>query len=261
MTATFQRRPGCSAGIPPRRSSITSTKSSLAMRLVHDGDGLGRWRLGGRYAGKSDAKARAPTQPRLEAQAAAQLLRYEIVDDVETKPGSALVSPGRKEGIERAALGLLGHSDAVIGDEELHVIADLTGLDQDAAGATVGKGVDHAVEKQVGQYLSVGARITVHDDARGDIDGKRNLGFFQDRAQARNNVIRRFAQIELPAIGMAAIDCNLLERLHQLAGALKIADQLVGRVPAGNKELVEPRAAHRARIHLAGKIIAAARKA
>src|ERR1700738_2514070 len=120
------------------------------MRLVPDGNWMGRRRLGGGFTGKSTAKPLPPAHPRLEAQPPAQLLRHEIVDDVQTEPGSALVSPGRKEGIERAALGFFSHSDAIVGNEEFHVIRQLTGLDPDAAGAAVRKGVDNAVEKKVG---------------------------------------------------------------------------------------------------------------
>src|SRR5436190_92018 len=105
MTAIFQRRPGSSSAGSCASSSISWTKSSLAMRFIHNRNRLGRRRLGGGYTRKGNAKTRAPAQPRLEAQPSAQLLRHEIVDDVQTEPGSALVSARREEGIERAALG------------------------------------------------------------------------------------------------------------------------------------------------------------
>ena len=52
-------------------------------------------------------------------------------------------------------------------------------------------------------------------------------------------------QVELPPLGMGAVDRDLLERLDQFAGALQIGDQLVGGVAAAVDELLEPGAPQR----------------
>jgi len=52
-----------------------------------------------------------------------------------------------KKRVERAALDILAHAHAVVGYEDIHVLADRAGLDDDASGPTLGKSVDHAIEK------------------------------------------------------------------------------------------------------------------
>src|SRR5262249_57781450 len=71
----------------------------------------------------------------------------------------------------------------------------------------------------------------------------------------------RFAEGELAAVGVAAVDRDLLERLHQLARALQVGHQLVGGVAPALEEFLEPRAPQRSRGDLLGEIIAAAREA
>ena len=144
------------------------------MSFVHDWCGPRR-RFARRYARDGDTKSRAPAQPGFEGQAAAQLLGYEIEDDVKAKAGAALVPARGEERVERAALDILAHAHPVVGYEDIHVLADLAGLDDDASGPALGKSVDHAVEKQVGQDLTVGARIAVHGDAGRHINGEGNI--------------------------------------------------------------------------------------
>src|SRR5262249_58100603 len=143
-------------------------------------------------------KARPRAEPRFERQSAAKLLRDEIEDDVEPKAGSALAAARREERIERASLDLVAHADSVIGHEDVDVVAPLPRLDDDASGASVGKSMNDAVEEQVGQYLPIRARIAVHADAGRHVDGQRDLRFLEHGTQARNDLVRRFAQIEGP---------------------------------------------------------------
>src|SRR5262249_27445473 len=119
---------------------------------------LRRLRFAGRDAGQRDTKPRPPAKPRFERQSAAKLLRNEIEDDVEPKPGPALAAARREERIERATLDLVAHADSVIGHEDVDVVAHLPRLDDDASGAPVGKSMNDAVEEQVGQDLPIRAR-------------------------------------------------------------------------------------------------------
>src|SRR5262249_19141959 len=127
--------------------------------------GLRRLRFAGRDAGQRDTKPRPPAEPGFEGQSAAKLLRDEIEDDVEAKPGAALAAARREERIERATLDLVAHADSVVGHKDVDVVAHLPRLDDDASGAPVGKGMNDAVEEQVGQDLPIRARIAVHADA------------------------------------------------------------------------------------------------
>src|SRR5262245_19166935 len=129
MTAIFQRRSSSRAGSSPG-SSISWTISSSAMGLIHHC--LYRRRFPGRDPRDGDAEARAPAEPRLEGHAAAQLLGDQVEDDVQAEPGAALVAAGGEERIQGAPLSLLTHADAVVGDEDVDVVAHLARLDDDA---------------------------------------------------------------------------------------------------------------------------------
>src|SRR5262245_52866166 len=109
--------------------------SSSAMRLVHHC--LYRRRIPGRDPRDGDAEAGAPAEPRFEGHATAQLLGDEVEDDVQAESGAALVAAGGEERVERTPLGLIAHADAVVGDEDVDVVAHLPRLDDDAAGAAV----------------------------------------------------------------------------------------------------------------------------
>src|SRR4029077_10832965 len=115
ITAIFQRGP-CSGGSSPG-PSIRWTMSSSAMSFIHDWCGPRR-RFARRYARDGDTKSRAPAQPGFEGQAAAQLLGYEIEDDVKAKAGAALVSARGEERVERAALDILAHAHAIVRSEK-----------------------------------------------------------------------------------------------------------------------------------------------
>src|SRR6516162_11196884 len=60
---------------------------------------------------------------------------------------------------------------------------------------------------------------------------------------------------------MAAVDGDLLEGLNEFARALKVCYQLVGRIPTGLKEVLEPRPTQWAQTDLLGEIVASAGKA
>src|SRR6202022_3720104 len=171
MIAIFHRLI-CSGGACAPASSISWTISSSAMRLVHHCARLGGRSFAGRYARNGDPKSRAPARPRFERQPASQLLGHEIEDDVQAKPGSSLAAPRGEERIEGMALAFLAHPDAVVGNEDLDLVVGLRpGLpcfDCNPAGAPVRKGMDHAIEKKVGQDLTVEAGIALTRDPHGN---------------------------------------------------------------------------------------------
>ena len=53
---------------------------------------------------------------------AAELLRHEIVDDVEAEPGTALRAPRGEERIEHVPLNVLRHAGAVIRERDLDLL-------------------------------------------------------------------------------------------------------------------------------------------
>src|SRR5271166_336763 len=260
MTAIFQRRLWSARG-SLSLSSRNWTRSSSAMRFVQNRGRLGRRRLAGGHARNGDAKSRAPSKPRFERQSATQLLGDQIEYDMQAKAGSALVAACREEWVKGAALDLLAHPDSVVGNEDVDVIAYLTRFHRDGSRPPVRKGMDHAIEKKVGQDLPVGPGIAVHHDAGRHIDGERDLGLFQHGAQAGDDMVGRLPKIELSAVRVAAVDGNLFEGLNKLARALKIGHQLVGGIPSGLEEVVEPRPAQRSQVDFFCEIIAPARKA
>src|SRR5215831_3762063 len=125
--------------------------SFSAMRFVPSLCSLRRRRFARRHARQRDAKPRTPAESRFESQAAAKLLSHEVEDDVEAKAGSAFPAACCEKRIEGAPLNFLAHAHAVIGYEDVHVSAHLSGLDEHGAGTPAGKGMDDAVVEQVGQ--------------------------------------------------------------------------------------------------------------
>src|SRR5262249_7965625 len=107
--------------------------SSSAMRLVHHCAACAGGASPGATRGRVKAKRCPPAGPRFEGQWTAELLGHQIEDNVQAEAGSALVAARREEGIERAALDLLAHAHAVVGHEDIDVVADLPRLDDDAS--------------------------------------------------------------------------------------------------------------------------------
>ena len=104
---------------------------------------------------------------------------------------------------------------------------------RDGAGTSVGECVGCGVEKQVGQDLAIRSRIAVDHKALRHLDRHRDRCLLQHRPQARDNLVGRFAEAELPPLGMRAVDRDLLERLDQFAGAMQVSHQLLGGVARG----------------------------
>ncbi len=90
-----------------------------------------------------------------------------------------------------------------------------------------------------------------------EIDGALERG-----PQAGDDLFGRFAQIECPPLGVAAVDRDLLEGLDQVGGAIEVGDQLLGRFVAAGDEFVELGATDTAPSRIVGReMVAAACKA
>ena len=103
----------------------------------------------------------------------AELLRHEIMDDVEAEPGTALRTSGGEERIENVTLNFLRNAAAVIRESDLDLFhAEATRLDQHVSARPIGEAVSDGVEDEVGQHLPVGAREAVHGDVGGYLERK-----------------------------------------------------------------------------------------
>ena len=203
-----------------------------------------------------------PVPGGVKPQAAAEPACHKIIDDMQAEAGAAVAAAGGEERLEGAALDLLAHADAVVGELDLHVVAAGTADRQPhGARAPVREGVHQRIQDQVGQHLAVGAGIAVHHDLLGDIDGERDRRALQRRQQARDDLLGRLAQLEDAAFGVAAVDRDLLERLDQVGGAIEVGDELLRGLLAAGDELVELGLAHRAVADLRGELVAAPREA
>src|SRR6201989_3075467 len=67
-------------------------------------------------------------------------------------------------------------------------------------------------------------------------------------------------QVELTALGMAAVDRHLLERLDELAGALQVGDELVGGLAIALDEFHQARTPHLALAELEAEHLAPPRQ-
>ncbi len=109
--------------------------------------------------------------------------------------------------------------------------------------------MDRAVQDEVRQHLPVGSRIGVEGDPLGDLDLQRDPGLAQARQEARHDLAGGLREVELPSVGVAAIDRDLLEGLHELARALEVGDELVRGVAAVGDEALELGAPQGALLH------------
>ena len=99
------------------------------------------------------------------------------------------------------------------------------------------------VQEQVGQDLPVGTGIAVDHEALWHIERERDRRALEDRSQACDDLVSRLAKAERPSLGVRAVDRDLFERLDQLAGAVQVCYQLLGRVARGAHEFLQLRAA------------------
>src|ERR1700674_2628233 len=116
MTATTHGRPETGAGSAPSSIRVTNSSSSAmsgTRRLVAcsagTGGGLLRRHLRWCLERQRDLEGCSPAGRRLQHDAAAELPRHQIIDDVQSKPSAALAAPRREERIEDMALDVLRH--------------------------------------------------------------------------------------------------------------------------------------------------------
>ena len=111
----------------------------------------------GADARQDDLDPRAAARLGIEIEPAAEPIGHDAVDDVQAKPGAALVAPRREERIEGAAANIEAHAAAIVGEQDLDIVlAGLAHLDIDRARPAVRESVRHRIEEQIGQHLPVG---------------------------------------------------------------------------------------------------------
>ena len=79
-----------------------------------------------RNARQDDLDSRARARRGIESEPSAQTGSHDTVDDMQTKPGAALIAAGREERIERTAPDIKGHAAAIVGKNDLDIV--LAGL-------------------------------------------------------------------------------------------------------------------------------------
>src|SRR5262249_35001638 len=151
-----------------------------------------------------------------------------------------LVAARRKERVESLALYVRRHAGAVVRKADLDVVVTARPRrDRYRARLAAGEGVVDRIEEEVGQDLAIGAGIAVDQEAFGHGDGELDRGALEHRLEARDDLVGGLAQRELAALGMGAVDGDLLEGLDQLAGAVQIGYQLLRGIARGPHELFQ----------------------
>src|SRR5260370_19017880 len=121
--------------------------------------------------GKCHVNGRAFSERGNERDSTAELLRHEIMDDVQPEPGTALRTSSGKERIENVTLNFLRNAAAVIRESDLDLFhAEATRIDQHVSASPIVESVIDGVEDEVGQHLPVSARIAVQGDVRGHLE-------------------------------------------------------------------------------------------
>src|SRR6185295_2222827 len=67
-----------------------------------------------RFARHDDPDLRPRTGPGFQIDPASQTIGHDVVDDVQSQPGAALVAPGREEWIEHLTPDFRAHAAAVV---------------------------------------------------------------------------------------------------------------------------------------------------
>jgi hypothetical protein len=168
------RKADCFLSSPTNRTPGAKAPGFPRHRLCLEAPGGVGWLcLAGSEHGKCHVNGRALSQSGDERDSTAELLRHEIMDDVQAEPGAALRTSGGEERIEDLTLNFLRNAVAVIRENDLDLFhAEATRLDQHVSARSVGEAVSDGVEDEVGQHLSVGARVAVEGDVGGYLDCK-----------------------------------------------------------------------------------------
>ena len=112
--------------------------------------------------GQVDGEARPVAEPALDVDAALQLGRDEVVDDVQAEPRAAAVAAVVKNGSKIFAEMLGRDAAAVIGEGDAdHARSERRGGDRQTARSPGRIGVDDRVHDEVGEDLREAARISV----------------------------------------------------------------------------------------------------
>src|SRR5262249_3391434 len=151
----------------------------------------------------------------------------DAVDDVQTKSGTALIPARCEERIKGAAANVEAHAAAIVGENYLDIVlARRRRPDVDQARSSSRKRVRERIEKQVGQHLTIGAGIRVHDEVGLTLDVERQIVLPQAGPETHHHLLGQVAEIEAALVGIISVGGNLLEGLDQLSRTIEIGDKL-----------------------------------
>lgn len=205
-------------------AAASATETSLPTRL----DGIlesGSWRGSSRNR-QDHLNCRAATGFTIQKQPAIQPIGYDVVDDVQTKPGAAHIAPCREEGVESLSADVIGHATPVVGKPDFNMfLPEFMDLDADGA-CTIRKCVCYGIEEQVGQQLPIRSRKTVHREIGLTSYSQLDHSPLQTRPQTLHNLRRQLTDIEAGSLMIASVGCDLLEGSDQFGRAREVSDQL-----------------------------------
>src|SRR5450755_1152137 len=232
-------RLSCSWWMPPSRFHRWPRCRRRATSLA-----LFRSKLRRRFARHDDADLRSRARSSFQIDPATHTIGHDVVDDVQSEAGAALVAPGREKGVEHLAPDLRAHAAAVVRKQHFNIVlARHPRCDLDGSTCAVWKGLNRRIEDQVGEYLAIRAGIAVHGEIGLAFDVDRQLTS-QPEPQSFDNLFGHLAEIKVSAIRNVAIGRNLLERLYQLDRVTKIDHDLRRRLPACRNKFSQGRPAH-----------------
>ena len=133
----------------------------------------------------------------IKMEPAAQTIRDDGMDDVETQTSTALIPAGCEKWIEGFASDIKAHAASVVYEENFNVImSGRPNLDIHAAALTVGERMRDRIEEEIGQHLPIRARITVHRQIGLTFDGEGEILLSKTRVQAHDDLFGQITEIK-----------------------------------------------------------------
>ena len=133
----------------------------------------------------------------VEIEAAAQTIGHDAVDDMQAEAGTALMTAGREEWIERLASDLRTHAATIIREQYLDLVrSGGAGLDVNPSLPSIRERMRNRIEEEMGQHLPVRSGITIHRKIRLALDVQGDAALWQGRPQTDNDLLSQIAEIE-----------------------------------------------------------------
>src|SRR6266436_4612287 len=198
--------------------------------------GKGCWR----HSRQDEPNSRPLARLAIEREPAAQTVRNDAVDDMQTQTSVALIAPCREERIERFTPDVETHAATIVGKKNFDiVISGRSNLDVDGTSFAVRKPMRDRVEEEVGQHLSIGPWIAVHRQAGLAFDVEGEVLLPQARPQAHGDLFSQIAEVEDALTRVTAVGRYLFERLDQFGCVIEVGDQLRRRLAADLEKLIQ----------------------